>query len=707
MNLNAALKWLSAVVVNNIGYSLREPELVILKGTWRGLTYEQMASSSDYSTNYLMRDVAPKLWKHLSNVFGRSVGKTNFRVALEAYASTTVRNGPELVDDGFGLADDTAPFARAFGRDSVSGVRPSLASGLYQQPSVLSSVLLGASASAERSDNHSGARNSTTMTSTKMYGYKDELARVKQWAAAALVPSQTNDGEQRVGGATGQLIGIWGLRGVGKTLLLEKLAAQIGDRFEGVFWQSLQSKLSLEALCVDILRWAGIQPMQPASAQLLRVMSQRPLLIVLEDIEALLQPNAIAGDYQAAFQPYGEFFQSAAKTHSCVVITGTEGPAELVRQGGDGQRQNVRSLILDRLSEAAAIELLQAELTAVAIPTDYPDDYFNHRPNLIARCQGHPSALKAAARVIREIFNSELAAFSSQSSVLVTDVLRLLTPSFERLSQAEVNVLSWLATQDEPLSLEKLQNTLPLSLGSADLISVLDSLKQRSLLCIDVQSESPTFYLPALVKAYAIRQLMRRFSEGSVDAIAQVGDYHTTAGVIDLSPPTAKAVQLSQWRQGQFDPDWQPLNLLFEASVHPTIRLQNAYHLQAETFVKRYRTINLSTDPESAEAIAPTQNAPDNASHIETQAVLLVALHQEAENLYRICVQAQPSQDTSVLPATLSLNLLNAQQSTLAAVTAREGDTFIQLPYFRGMVAEPFTVQIILGDRHHTETFVI
>ena len=67
MDLNAVLTWLNAAVINSTGHDLREPELVILTGTWYGITYEQMASNSDYSTNYLMRDVAPKLWKQLSN----------------------------------------------------------------------------------------------------------------------------------------------------------------------------------------------------------------------------------------------------------------------------------------------------------------------------------------------------------------------------------------------------------------------------------------------------------------------------------------------------------------------------------------------------------------------------------------------------------------------------------------------------------------
>ncbi|MEM9946478.1 MAG: hypothetical protein AAF810_10490, partial [Cyanobacteria bacterium P01_D01_bin.36] len=68
MDLDAALRWVNTSMSAHAGHALREPEIIILKGTWRGLTYEQMAGDSEYSTNYLMRDVAPKLWKQLSGV---------------------------------------------------------------------------------------------------------------------------------------------------------------------------------------------------------------------------------------------------------------------------------------------------------------------------------------------------------------------------------------------------------------------------------------------------------------------------------------------------------------------------------------------------------------------------------------------------------------------------------------------------------------
>ena len=723
MDLNAALTWLNAIAINITGHGLREPELVILRGTWRGFTYEQMAGSSDYSTNYLMRDVAPKLWKQLSNVFGRSVGKTNFRVALEAYVSANSKRADRCnFDDD---SDTAADFLTDFlaGDAPVSALPSEVEAGTYWHPSVLTDAVksngaslpdkvlgyksIGEAIGADHETIYSGV-STQAASAAVMVGYTDELAQLAQWVDEALAVADSVADSVASSAAssaaqhqpTGQLIGIWGLRGVGKTLLVEKLVAQVGGSFDGVAWRQLTGQ-SVDELSANILSGLGRVPQTTrAMAQLLALMAQKPLLIVLEGTEVILHAGALAGDYQDAYRSYGEFFQSVVGSQSCVVLTGIEGPADLFRQGGQGRSEGGRSLTLSRLSEAAAIELLQLESRATklvsrsstassngASTAGKPDRWLAQWPELVTQCQGHPLALKLALRVIQEIFNGQVDDFLVQSSVLFTDVLRLLAPSFERLSRTEVSVLYWLASQEEPMSLEALQLTLPLPLSSAKLVSALYSLKQRSLLETNTEAQSPTFYPPPLVKAYAVHQFINSLSqtESSVDPFA----YQISAQIIDLSPPAAINVRLSQWSQGQFEANWQSLERLFESSACPAMRLRGAYYLQDETFIKRFKPVSLS---------------PAKAS---VKAVLLVAIHQDAENVYKVCVQAQPAQDASVLPEQLELKLLDTQQNLLAVVAAQQDDSFIQLPYFRGAMDEAFAIELALGEYRHTEAFVI
>ncbi len=767
MNLAAALRWLESTVMTMLGHSLREPEMVILRGTWRGLTYEQMAQESQYSTNYLMRDVAPKLWKQLSVIFGRSLGKNNFRVALVAYVAANARNDPTLAVYGLtdGLADspraavdppveaenlgrfsrprsaEVADFSgygfeedRGFWSGGSEPIAEEMEACLDWHPAVISEnsqaansnranlpttnrLLADAVSSAVVFGNLPWAIASQLMMGRSpkvMYGYEDELHQGAAWLGASpldadqkldqpsislgALPEVSAEGSADLeSDRAHQLVGIWGLHGVGKTLLAEQLAAQVSDRFDAVIWRSLQDQPSLNDLCASVLTRLGLLPAaDQAAAQLLAVMAQKSLLLVLEGVEALLQPGVLAGNYLPGYQVYGEFFQAVVGLRSCIVVTGIEGPTDWVRQGqengGGGSCGGVRSLTLTGLDQQAANELLVAESLLVS----------DHWPDLIRRYQGHPLALKLAARMIREMFNGRVEAFLQQMPLLLDDVLRLLAPSVERLSETETNILYWLASQEAPISLGDLQRTLPLSLSSVKLISALDSLKQRSMLTIDIQQDPPLFSLPALFKSYALHQLMGQF--GSTQPC---GPRQQQLGVIDLRPSGVRPVRLSHWFQGQFEPDWQSLDQLFESATRPAMRLRSAYHLRDETLVKRYKSIKLDVPINGSLNSLQFVDSASGKQASAPEAVLLVAIQPEKDDLYRVCVQAQPASTESVLPAALTLNLLGDQQTMLATVTAQQTDGFIQLPYFRGAIAESFAIDLVLSDVHHTETFVI
>ncbi len=680
------MKWADAAVFSYTGRSLREPEIIILKGTCRGLTYEQMAHDSDYSTNYLMRDVAPKLWKRLSSVFARSVGKTNFCVALESYAaanpeleiellaaqparSAQVANGPtgRLADGALGLDAIAKRQAADQGWLNVEGP---------QSENSLEASLLSVSA----------------MSPGVMHGYQSALQDMSQW----LVEST------RVGGRS-HLIGLWGLLGVGKTLLLEQAITHSGVRFEGIIWRSLQDQPTLNELSISLLAGMGVVATGQATSHLLSLMTSRSLLIVLESAEAILQAGSLAGDYVPGCESYVSFFQSAANSRSCVVLTGIEGPVNWVRQGGHGGSKQARSLLLSGLDQPEAIALLEAEnLTEPS-----------HWPALTCRYQGHPLSLKLAARVIREMFNGRVEAFLHQSPILFNGIFQLLSPTFDRLSVFERDMLYWLAIGESDLSLAELESTLPLDFGATELISALDSLKQRSLLRVPPQSDPPIFQIPSLVKAYAIyrlRQLMSQPGATRVPADLPIDplDRRSTVrrsspeSVIDLSPAAAKSVQLSQWFEGLFQSQWRSLDRLFEPEDKLATRLRNTYHLRDERYVKRCKRLTWK----SADLATVDSNSPSsNSSYIE--AVLLVAIQPEADNLYQVCVQAQPAVGESVLPEHLSLKLLDTNRSALAVVIALPEDTVIQLPYFRGEIQETFEIELALGAAIHSETFTI
>jgi hypothetical protein len=70
------------------GRSLSDVETIILKGAWERLDYDQIAAQNQYATTYVSNDIAPKLWRLLSDALGEKVKKSNFKTALKRYWET-------------------------------------------------------------------------------------------------------------------------------------------------------------------------------------------------------------------------------------------------------------------------------------------------------------------------------------------------------------------------------------------------------------------------------------------------------------------------------------------------------------------------------------------------------------------------------------------------------------------------------------------
>ena len=61
---------------------LSDVEVQVLKGSWEGKRYEDIATELHLTTTYIQNDVGAKLWKKLTDIIGEPVSKSNFRQAL-------------------------------------------------------------------------------------------------------------------------------------------------------------------------------------------------------------------------------------------------------------------------------------------------------------------------------------------------------------------------------------------------------------------------------------------------------------------------------------------------------------------------------------------------------------------------------------------------------------------------------------------------
>ena len=70
------------------GRPLTDVEMLVLKGALERDSYDQIAARNQYSTSYISQDIAPKLWKLLSDATGEKVKKNSLKEPLKRYWET-------------------------------------------------------------------------------------------------------------------------------------------------------------------------------------------------------------------------------------------------------------------------------------------------------------------------------------------------------------------------------------------------------------------------------------------------------------------------------------------------------------------------------------------------------------------------------------------------------------------------------------------
>ncbi len=93
-DLDEAVKIANQALSLKFNRSLTDIEVIVLKGAWHRQEYDEIAAKHQYATSYISQDVAPKLWKTLSEVFGEKMKKSNFKHVIEQYWLTKTVTEP-------------------------------------------------------------------------------------------------------------------------------------------------------------------------------------------------------------------------------------------------------------------------------------------------------------------------------------------------------------------------------------------------------------------------------------------------------------------------------------------------------------------------------------------------------------------------------------------------------------------------------------
>ncbi len=92
-NIEQAIDAANQAMSSVLGRALTDIEILVLRGAWERDSYDQIAARNQYSTSYISQDIAPKLWKALSDATGEKIKKNSLREPLRRYWEKQIDSG--------------------------------------------------------------------------------------------------------------------------------------------------------------------------------------------------------------------------------------------------------------------------------------------------------------------------------------------------------------------------------------------------------------------------------------------------------------------------------------------------------------------------------------------------------------------------------------------------------------------------------------
>ena len=476
MDIAEVLTLADELIFAKTGKHLDYVQDAILRGTLQDTTYTQIAQEL-YTSPSHVRNVGSDLWKTLSKGLKKNITKTNFRAVLEKgivynYQSSIVENitGENItVNKNLNVCREK--------------VRSSPKTPKNPEPT----------AKQPRIDIGDAPEISTFCDRTS------ELSTLKNW-----ISSRT------------RLITILGLSGIGKTALTLQLIPQIQQEFDCIIWRSLRDAPPLQTLQTDIIKFLSqqqetnppnpplsrggeeiqppyprrgeeIQPLSPRGGEEIQPLSLSPplskgglggvihhlrshrCLIILDDVQTIFSSQQLAGNYQPGYENYGAFFKQIVESchNSCLVLLSWEKPREIAAL--ESHPKKCQTLQLNGLGESAREIFIEKGLAES-----------EKWSQLIELYKGNPLWLNIVAAAIQDLFSGKISDFLSYDSLVLGDLEYLLHQHFQRLSDSEKQVMSWLANQIKAVEITKKPALLELS--PSDFLKAVESLRRRLLI---------------------------------------------------------------------------------------------------------------------------------------------------------------------------------------------------------------------------------
>lgn len=465
-DLEDILQWVDQLMLDKTGKNLTSLQSEILRGSWEGKKYPQIAQDFHCSESHVKKEAA-KLWDKLREELGDDLKKYNFRSKVEKRnrASQSSQSGHCLQVDTVNVGGQFIQTIKDVQNRSPSESSPPASNTQHPSP------IIDLSDAPELTD---------------FYNRTAELSTLKQWIL-----------EDRT-----RLIAIYGVSEMGKSTLTLKLIEDIQTEFDAIIWRSLSQTPTLSTLQTELKEFLAPSPANP-SATVIDIFRNTRCLVILDDVQSIFASGQLAGEYLTDYKDYGKFFKQIARTqhYSCVILLSWEKPREIATL--EGTHKPTRSLHLKGLESEAESILREQKLT---------DE--EHWPELINLYQGHPVWLTIIAATIRELFEGQVAQFLAdppqpplekvghRKELYLGDLAPILEAHLERLSEVEQRVMAWLGSQEEGVDLSvKLTHS---EFSRSELWEAMQSLGRRGLVEKRLVEERSHFVLHPLWQQYCL-----------------------------------------------------------------------------------------------------------------------------------------------------------------------------------------------------------